>query len=345
MRKTIVFYLPLSMDALLKTVETSSLLPRSFEATSGASGGLPNPGIEKSDLVYWDKKKLYVNPQSISISKNKIIKDALTKGGYTAQYWGEGLVDISVNGHTGSSGIEGINVLDKIYRHEQLHFPKIIQERDRRLAQEALNESIEASQNVDRSPGIAVLQAADAILTGGAIADAARGIKSTVDVFSDILTNGGSEYTPATIPAMPTLGAFATNVQIYYDGVFYRGYFTNFKFDESATEPGWFNYSFSFKCFKMNGIRKNFMPWHRNPLDASGETIISPGPYVEKGEFPGNSNLTFPVSERELKYTRGEQLEAFISNSNNGNIQTSIFKDEGVNRRSSLDRRKKTFGE
>lgn len=295
-RETITFYLPLSMDSLTRDVSPVSGLPSVFDNNSLQLNG-PQNGSQKTDGVYWDKKKLYINPNQIRINEQKNIKETLTKGGYMIQYWGENLTSVEISGTTGSSGIEGINVLYSIYRHEQIHFPKILEERDRRLASEALSQSItNANQSGDRvNPATAIASITDAILTGGAISSTINGLSSAVGVFSDIIQNGGSDYTPALSPSIPTLAAFATNIQMHHDGVFYRGFFSNFNFSESGDSPGLFDYSFSFKVTRKYGERTNFMPWHRNPLDSSGKTEQSQSPLQSKGTYPGVDRLSFPL--------------------------------------------------
>lgn len=70
--------------------------------------------------------QMYINPQNIQITSTKDISEVRTKGGYFLQYWGEKFDEISIGGNTGSSGIEGINVLRDIYRSEQLALLNII---------------------------------------------------------------------------------------------------------------------------------------------------------------------------------------------------------------------------
>src|SRR3984885_7578974 len=65
---------------------------------------------------------LYINPQSISYNEKKLITQTRTKGGYSLQYYGEQLTTLNVSGNTGTSGVEGLNVLDEAYRSEQLMF-------------------------------------------------------------------------------------------------------------------------------------------------------------------------------------------------------------------------------
>src|SRR5579885_1105785 len=69
--------------------------------------------------------RMYVNPNNIQYQDKKLIDKARTKGGYTLQYWGEELTVLNISGTTGSSGIEGINVLHEIYRAEQYAFDAV----------------------------------------------------------------------------------------------------------------------------------------------------------------------------------------------------------------------------
>lgn len=70
--------------------------------------------------------QMYVNPQNIQIQSIKDITETRTKGGYFIQYWGEKFDEIQISGHTGASGIEGINTLKEVYRSEQLALLNII---------------------------------------------------------------------------------------------------------------------------------------------------------------------------------------------------------------------------
>jgi len=351
-RDTIIFYLPLSMDALTRDVSPVSGVPNIALNNSTQQNGIQNSS-QKLDGVYWEKKKMYINPSQIRINENKNIKDTLTKGGYSIQYWGEVLTTLDISGTTGSSGVEGINVLYSIYRHEQLHFPKILEERDRRLAQEALDQSITGAQEaaVGQTSVAQALTIADTILTGGAISSTINGLASTISVFSDLVQNGGSEYTPAVAPTIPTLAAFATNIQMYHDGIFYRGYFTNFGFTENGDTPGLFDYSFNFKVTRKYGQRNNFMPWHRNPLDFSGNPQQSQGSNVSKGTYPGVNRLSFPLEPVESsKAWEQNDYDNFYRNDNSDDFfgvreQKSTFsetEDTTVNK--SVSRRKLITG-
>ena len=68
--------------------------------------------------------KMWINPQTLQINNTKDIQPTRTKGGFSLQYWGEGLTEITLSGTTGSSGAEGINMLYEIYRAEQYAFDR-----------------------------------------------------------------------------------------------------------------------------------------------------------------------------------------------------------------------------
>ena len=44
--------------------------------------------------------KMWINPESLVIRNNKDITPTRTKGGFSLQYWGEGLTEISLTGTT-----------------------------------------------------------------------------------------------------------------------------------------------------------------------------------------------------------------------------------------------------
>lgn len=64
--------------------------------------------------------EMYVNPQNVTLQANKKINYNRTKGGFVVQYWGDDLLTINLNGTTGSSGIEGIELLYDVYQSELL---------------------------------------------------------------------------------------------------------------------------------------------------------------------------------------------------------------------------------
>jgi hypothetical protein len=287
-RQTIIFFLPISIDAL-----TDDQSPYT---------------ASKDGSAFWDKRQLYINPQSISIRDAKLVKPDLTKGGFVVQYWGEQLPVMEVQGVTGSAGIAGINVLKDIYRHEQIQYRQVLADRQAELATAALA-AAEAAASELSSPsnvGESLTLAAD-VLTGGAFSSAVSGVSNAIDIITDPFSGGtsfGDTYGGSgTFTTIPTLASFATNVDLYHQGEFFRGFFTGFNVTETANEPGHFSYTFSFTVTRRTGKRENFMPWHREPTDAAGETIMSQKTTEEKGAYPGNTNLSF-----ETEITRRGQL-------------------------------------
>ncbi len=195
---------------------------------------------------------MYINPQNIRIQEQKLIKSERSKGGFIIQYWGEDLTSITIDGHTGSSGIEGINVLRDIYRAEQGAFDVI-----------ALEE-LAKYQNEDE-------EFLRALLPGiGQIEDFIEGLAD------------GTQGTGLAIPK-PTLGFYASTVEMYWMGEVYRGFFENFSVTESTSKLGVFDYSISFKATQRRGIRRNYLPWHHNAV--SGPSDHQSIPYT----FSSNS--------------------------------------------------------
>jgi hypothetical protein len=71
-----------------------------------------------------------------------------------------------------------------------------------------------------------------------------------------------------------------------FQGVTYRGYFTSFSFSEQAQSPGLFDYSMSFSAYATLGSRKNFMPWHRQPVGPADSNRIDNFSFSSSVEFP-----------------------------------------------------------
>ena len=285
-RQTIIFFLPLSVGAF-----TNDQSPYTATQADSETGEAP-------ENAQWARRQLYINPQNINIRDQKLIKKDLTKGGYVVQYWGEELPTIEVQGTTGSSGVEGINILKDIYRHEQIVYRSILADRQRALAEATLAAAEEAAAALGNTlnAGETFLAVADAF-TGGIVSSTVEGVSNAIDLITDPFGGGtsiGENFGGSgTFSTVPTLAAFATNIDMYYQGEFFRGYFTNFTTTESANDPGHFTYSFSFTVTRRTGERTNFMPWHREPTSYDGETIMSQKTTVNKG-LEGSDILSFP---------------------------------------------------
>lgn len=184
---------------------------------------------------------MYINPQSLTIEEKKIIQKQRTKGGYVIQYWGEELATVKLDGHTGSSGIEGINALRQAYRAEQDAFQSVSQILIDKLNTFTGSNSIQDGTNRAASNAIG---------------------KGATEALPTLTGNG------ANPPLLPTLGSLATSVEMYYQGWAFRGYFESFNVTESVSNGvGLFNYSLIFTVLDRRGYRSNFMPWHREPAN------------------------------------------------------------------------------
>ncbi len=228
---------------------------RSFESdgfivpsTPGGDGfSLPSGKVQsdrqgraKRNMMHWfvpevGVVKMYINPNSVNYSFKKLIVPERTKGGYVIQYWGEELPTLTIQGSTGSSGIEGINVLEEIYRAEQYNFDSI--------------GLTLASNNV-------VSGLADSINNGSFLGSLTGGILDVNPISQSILPKN-----------IPSLASMAFGVELYWSGWVFRGFFSAFSFDERADAVGLFNYNMQFTVIQRRGYRYNFMPWHHSAND------------------------------------------------------------------------------
>lgn len=190
---------------------------------------------------------MYINPQQLQTRSRKIITRRRTKGGYVVQYWGEDLDVLTISGTTGASGIEGINILHSVYRAEQEAFESVAQTLADRLGSFSLGG-----------------------LAGGVKAAAASPAGAGSAINNAIGSMLGSGRNP---PLLPTLASMAVAVELYYQGLVYKGYFTDFTVTESVQQGvGVFQYNMTFHVTDKRGIRANFMPWHRSPADVDRAT-------------------------------------------------------------------------
>lgn len=90
--------------------------------------GRANANDKVRTLVTWEIPALasptfiemYINPNSLRMSEQKMITQTRTKGGFILQYWQEELPKLSIAGSCGDGGIESLNVLRDVYRSEQV---------------------------------------------------------------------------------------------------------------------------------------------------------------------------------------------------------------------------------
>lgn len=205
--------------------------------------------------------EMYINPKSIKYSDKKHIPSPTrTRGGYLIQYWGEELGSVSLAGTTGSSGIEGINVLYDIYRSEQ-------------VALDGLALAVQASRDRDNLGG--------GLLSGiagngaAAVGNVIGGITDTLfDQVDSLLESGNID----PVSPRPTLASMAFQVEMYWAGAVYRGYFTQMTVNESADNIGLFDYNIDFMVTQKRGLRLNFMPWHRSAVNGPSNSDPAFGP-------------------------------------------------------------------
>jgi hypothetical protein len=229
-------------------------------------------GKQSRQLIRWRVPGLgfvdmYINPQQMDISEKKVIQKQRTKGGYIIQYWGEELTTIRIQGTTGASGIEGINILRKVYRAEQDSFQQV------------------AQMLADR---------VNAFSVGGNLASLiANGASQSGGNFASNITGGlvigllGGNSSPATLP---TLGSLAVSVEMYYQGWVFKGFFESFDINESVSNgPGVFNYTLSFTVLDRRGERLNIMSYNRSPA------ILDPDSGKPKSYYKSDAKTT-PMS-------------------------------------------------
>jgi hypothetical protein len=188
--------------------------------------------------------KMYINPNNISYKHKKLISKERTKGGFSLQYWGEDLSTMTISGTTGSSGIEGINMLYEIYRGEQYAFDGF------GLTLESNNASNDLANNIVNEVGGLFDNTGEAAgLIGGLVG---------LDSVNSSLANKN----------IPSLAQLAFSVEMYYDGWVYRGYFDSMSFTEKADNFLW-DYTMEFVITQKRGYRTNYLPFHRSPIGPS----------------------------------------------------------------------------
>lgn len=232
------------------------------------SNGLPSSKVSSGrtysnarSLIHWFVPEfgvieMYINPKSISYQDAKLISKERTKGGFSLQYWGEELTTISLRGTTGSSGIEGINVLHEIYRAEQYAF-------------DAIGLTLASDNGVN---------AADQQILGG-IGNSIGSLVSGTSVGNGIggyIANSlfGTDSSSQALASqnIPSLAQYAFSVEMFYRGWIYRGYFQNMTVNESADNLGLFEYDISFIATERKGYRLNEFSWQRSAINGPSST-------------------------------------------------------------------------
>lgn len=189
--------------------------------------------------------EMYINPKNIKYNYKKHIgAPTRTRGGFLLQYWGEELGTISINGTTGSSGVEGINVLEDIYRSEQVAMDALA------LASEAARDRDSITNGLlGNTLGSNTMNQ----LLGNNLFDQINNIVETGSINPDL--------------PKPTLASLAFQTEMYWSGWVFRGYFNTFDVTEGADNTGLFDYNIQYTVTQKRGLRLNFMPWHRSAVN------------------------------------------------------------------------------
>src|ERR1019366_6365983 len=221
--------------------------------------------------------QLFIAPQSISYNEKKLITQTRTKGGYSLQYFGEQLTTLNVSGHTGSSGVDGLNVLDEVYRSEQLMFDPIA------LTLAANNSITGLNGLIDSSLGsLGGL--------GSSISNATFGLLGLDPASSQILPQNP-----------PSLASMCFGIEIYWNSLVYRGYFDNFTFKESVDRMGLFDYDFVFVSTERRGYRTNSFAFQKSAISGpSGNNVPYSFSTLQSNQIPrvaGNPSVGTPFSQ------------------------------------------------
>lgn len=267
-------------------------------ATHSADGnGLPYSKVQsqhagqiKRNIITWFVPefgivRMYINPNAITFTDKKLITKDRTKGGYTLQYWGEDLTIINLTGTTGSSGVEGINMLHEIYRAEQYAFDAV------GLSLDANNAAADVANNLVNGVGS---------LFGGTFgATDASGQSPAGSLLGGIL-GINSPNNSLSNKNIPSLAQLAFSVEMYYNGCVYRGYFEGMTVNERA-DNFLHEYQMTFVATQKRGYRTNYMPFHKNPANG-------PSQYETPNSFDGKVSdiIDTPLTFRGTSGIRSE---------------------------------------
>ena len=263
-------------------------------STPSADGnGLPYSKIEnyregqiKRNIITWFVPefgivRMYINPNQLIFAHKKLIDKARTKGGYTLQYWGEDLTTISLSGTTGSSGIEGINMLYEIYRAEQYGFDGV------GLSLDAHNAAADIANSMVSGIGGAI----GGDLFGGGATGEAMGS----GLLGGLLGMGGPNDNLSN-KNITSLAQLAFSVEMYYNGAVYRGFFEDMTVTERA-DNFLHEYQIKFTVTQKRGYRTNYLPFHKTPNEG-------PSAYETTNSFSGTVKETIdPIVVRSHKST------------------------------------------
>jgi hypothetical protein len=111
----------------------------------------------------------------------------------------------------------------------------------------------------------------------------------------------GPQNTLLALPK-PTLGYYATTVEMYWMGEVYRGFFTKFDVTESVDPLGIFNYNLTFMATQKRGLRRNYMPWHHAATQGPSDHNTIPFTFNAR-QVPLNSSNTLSQLQKNASLT------------------------------------------
>jgi hypothetical protein len=235
-------------------------------ATPEADGnGLPYTKISPSavgqiqrNIISWyvpqfGVARMFINPQNISYANKKLITKDRTKGGFTLQYWGEDLTTINIQGTTGSAGIEGLNMLEEVYRAEQYAFDAT------GLLLAANNASADVAMNLVNTLGGNLGTFTNSLVPNNLQLGPQSSGAAGAGLLGGILGLGSPNSTLST-QNIPSLASLAFTVEMYYNGWVYHGYFDSMTFTERA-DNFLIDYQMIFMATQRRGYRTNYFPW------------------------------------------------------------------------------------
>jgi hypothetical protein len=196
-----------------------------------------------------------------------------------------------LSGTTGSSSVEGINVLYDIYRNEQ-------------VSMDALALAVEAARDRESLEGGFL----GGVLGGGSLLGGiGNAIGAGVDSLFDQVTNVIESGSINPVTPRPTLASIAFQTEMYWSGWVFRGYFNSMNVTESAEKLGLFEYKIDFTVVQKRGLRLNFMPWHRSAVNGPSNSDPAFGPPYSfatlENPIPNLDVKQFELS-REIRRTR-----------------------------------------
>ena len=186
-RKTMCFYLPLETD--ISDSGNEIYVNNSTESLSDQFSNQKN-NYKKDSVKKYIIKNLYLNPQSINATYRKIQNRQQTKGGFVIQYWGEDLVTLAINGITGAAGMSEINKLLSIYRHDQIHYQQIIEQRRKRFVATIESSAGNILDGLNDGNTVDPVDTAISIgnyLTGGEVSNIINGVNTVMDFFQRLV--------------------------------------------------------------------------------------------------------------------------------------------------------------